>query len=276
MFTGKSNGFPFSRLLPHRSFRPAVWKSALVFASLLCIAAPSHGDCHLTLRWDDDPPYFMVQEGEVVGIDADLVREAMQRLGCRLSLEKLPWARALRELRDGRVDMLSGAYRTPEREQYAHYSEVVGLVSPNILFVRRSDKSNFDFSGLRALLESGFRLGAQIDVSYSDEYSALVENPDYEDNVQYLSRRESLWKMLARDRVDGVVASQLTGLYEIQELGLSDKVMPSSLVVSNKPAYFVFSKASIGPGFVADFDLALQSMLDDGTFAAIVNRYVLY
>lgn len=44
--------------------------------------------------------------------------------------------------------------------------------------------------------------------------------------------------------------------------------------MSNKPAYFVFSKATVTAGFVADFDRALQSMLDDGTFTAIVNRYV--
>lgn len=274
MYTGKSNGFPFSQLLPPRVFGPVLRKFALALAVVLCSATPTYGDCHITLRWDDDPPYFMAQGDEVVGIDADLVREAMERLGCSLSLEKLPWARALRELRDGRVDMLSGAYRTPEREHYAHYSEVVGLISPNILFVRRSDEARFDLTGLRALLESEFRLGAQINVSYSDEYSALVQDPDYEKNIQYLSRRESLWKMLARNRVDGVVASRLTGLYEIQELGLSDKIMPSSLVVSNKPAYFVFSKASVGPRFVADFDLAMRAMLEDGTFAAIVNRYV--
>ncbi len=274
MYTGKSNGFPFSQLLPLRLFGPVLSKSALVFASVLCFAAPSYGDCDITLRWDDDPPYFMAQEDDVVGIDADLAREAMERLGCSLSLQKLPWARALVELRDWRVDMLSGAYRTPEREQYAHYSEVVGLVSPNILFVRRSDEARFDLSGLRELLESDFRLGAQINVSYSDEYSALVQNPDYEKNIQYLSRRESLWRMLARNRIDGVVASRLTGLYEIQELGLSGTITPSSLVVSNKPAYFVFSKASVGSEFVADFDLALRAMLEDGTFAAIVNRYV--
>ena len=274
MYPGKSNGLPFSKLLHPRFLTPALCRPALVFAFILCFSAPSYGDCDITLRWDDDPPYFMVQEGKVVGIDADLVREAMGRLNCGLSFQKMPWARALRELRDGHVDMLSGAYRTPEREEYAHYSEVVGLVSPNILFIRRSDESRFELNGLRQLLESGFRLGAQIHVSYSDEYSALIQNPDYDKNIEYLSRREPLWLMLARDRVDGVVASQLTGLYEIQELGLTGTLTPSSLVVSNKPAYFVFSKATVAAGFVADFDRALQSMLDDGTFASIVNRYV--
>ena len=274
MYQGKSNGVPFSRFLPSPSFGPFKRQFALVLVSVLCFSASSYADCDISLRWDDDPPYFMVQEGEVVGIDVDLVREAMERLGCGLSLKKLPWARALLELRDGRVDMLSGAYRTPEREQYAYYSNVVGLVSPNILFIRRSDEARFDPVGLRELLKSDFRLGAQINVSYSDEYSALVQNPDYEKNIQYVSRRESLWKMLARNRVDGVVASRLTGLFEIQALGLSGTITPSSLVVSNKPAFFASSKASVSSEFVADFDRVLQAMLDDGTFAAIVSRYV--
>lgn len=274
MYPGQSNGLPFSKLLHSRFLTPALCRSALLLAFILCFSAPSYGDCDNTLRWDDDPPYFMVQEGKVVGIDADLVREVMGRLDCELSFQKMPWARALRELRDGHVEMLSGAYRTPEREEYAYYSNVVGLVSPNILFIRRSDEARFDSIGLKELLESDFRLGAQINVSYSNEYSALVQNPDYEKNIQYLSRRESLWKMLARNRVDGVVASRLTGLYEIQALGLSGTITPSSMVVSNKPAFFVFSKASVSPEFVADFDRVLQAMLDDGTFKAIVNRYV--
>lgn len=274
MFTDNSNGFPFSKLVSPRFWGPVWRKSAAVLASVFCFSATSYGDCDITLRWDDEPPYFMTEGDEVVGIDADLVREAMGRLGCSLSLEKLPWARALRELRDGRVDMLSGAYRTPERERYLHYANVVGLVSPNILFIRRSDEAKFDLNGLRELLESDFRLGAQINVSYSDEYSDLVQDPGYEESIHFISSRESLWKMLARNRVDGVIASQLTGLYETQELELSGTIAPSTLVVSNKPAYFVFSKASVSSEFVADFDFALQSMLDDGTFAATVSRYI--
>ena len=37
---------------------------------------------------------------------------------------------------------------------------------------------------------------------------------------------------------------------------------------------FPSSKASVRSEFVADFERVLQAMLDDGTFAAIVNRYV--
>ncbi len=274
MYQGESSALSSPIFLSPHFLWLLIRKPVLLIVSFFCFAAPTFGACNITLRWDDDPPYFMVQEDEVVGIDVDLAREAMRRLGCELTLEKLPWARALVELREGRVDMLSGAYRTPEREKYAHYSAVVGLVSPNLLFIRPLGEESFDFRGLRALLESDFRLGAQIGVSYSDEYATLVQNPDYEKNIQYLSRRESLWRMLARNRIDGVIASKLTGIYEIRELGLGGRIVPSSLVVSDQPAYFMFSRKSVDADFVSDFDLVLQSMLEDGTYEIIVNRHV--
>ncbi|KPQ29370.1 MAG: bacterial extracellular solute-binding protein [Marinobacter excellens HL-55] len=190
---------------------PALRKSAWILLSVLYFSTPSFADCNITMRWDNDPPYFMGRNDQVVGIDADLGLEAMERLGCNLVFKKLPWARALRELREGRVDMLSGAYRTAEREQYARYSSVVGLVSPNILFIRQDEQNSFNATSLTELLDSGFKLGAQINVSYSEEYSALLQNPEFEKNIEFLSRRESLWKMLARDRIGGVIASKLTG-----------------------------------------------------------------
>ena len=100
MYPGKSNGLPFSKLLHSRSLTPALRRSALVLAFILCFSAPSYGDCDITLRWDDDPPYFMVQEGKVVGIDADLVREAIGRLNCGLSFQKMACGYALRRLPD--------------------------------------------------------------------------------------------------------------------------------------------------------------------------------
>ncbi|MBW4935544.1 substrate-binding periplasmic protein [Marinobacter sp. F4206] len=248
--------------------------AAIAVIATLGFVTPSFADCTMTLRWDDDPPYFMDHGGEVIGIDADISREVMRRLGCRLSLVKLPWARALLELLQGRLGMLSGAYRTPDREQYAYYSSVVGLVSPNILFTRQSDKTEFEFAELREVLGSGFKLGVQIDVSYSKEYDALVGDPAYEKNLEYVSQRELLWRMLARNRVDGVIANELTGLYEVQKLGFSSLIGASSIVVSNEPAYFIFSKKLVTPEFVERFDRALQSMLDDGSFQAIVQRYV--
>ncbi|MFP3976370.1 substrate-binding periplasmic protein [Marinobacter sp. KMM 10035] len=251
-----------------------LFKAVVLAISLLGYAAQSFAECSITLRWDDDAPYFIPQRGRVAGIDADISREVMRRMNCNLTLVKLPWARGLVELRQGRIDMVSGAHRTPEREKYAHYANTVPTISPNLLFIRRSDKAEFRFSGLREVLDSGFKLGAQINVSYSEEYGALVQDSRYRGNIEYTSRRDSLWRMLALNRIDGVIADKLTAMHEIHGLGLSDRITYSSMVVSSTEAHYIFSKESVSPEFVADFDRALEAMQNDGTYSAIVHRYV--
>lgn len=258
-----------------RHLRALLIGCAALFAWTPLAFADMHDKpCDLTMRWDNDPPYFSGHGQEVVGIHADVSREVASRMGCTLSLVRMPWARALLELQEGRIDMLSGAYRTPEREKYAHYASVTGLFSPNVLFIRKDDSRDYKNLTLKDLLASDFRLGAQINVSYSSSYDELMEDPFYTRNVEHVSRRHSLWRMLARNRIDGVIASSFTGLYEIKNIGLTADIVPTNLILADKPAYYIFSKATIDEALVASFDAALQSTIDDGTFAEIVDRYV--
>jgi polar amino acid transport system substrate-binding protein len=260
--------------IQHRRFCSRFGPAAFIVMATLGFTGQSYADCEITLRWDDDPPYFINDSDRVTGIDADISREAINRMGCSLSLVKMPWARALVELQEGRVDMVSSAYRTPSREEYAHFSGVVGLISPNVLFVRVADREGVADKTLPEILDTDFKLGAQVNVSYGDQYDALSEIPAYKKNFYYASRRELLWKMLARERVDGVIADELTGLYELRELGFDSNIVPTTMVTSNKPAFFIFSKKSVNPDLVKRFDQALQSMLDDGAFETILDKYL--
>lgn len=273
MIIGRKRFGSPSRVVCGQCLPALVCQFALLWFALFGLAGASYGDCAITLRWDDDPPYFIAEGDRVIGIDADIVREAMRRMECRLSLAKLPWARALMELERGRVDMLSGAYRTSERERYAHYASTVGLISPNVLFVRDSKIDWREFAGLRDILVAGFVLGAQVKVSYSEEFDDLARDPRFRKKLQYAPRRELLWAMLARNRVDAVIADRLTGLYEIRGLGLEEQIFPTDMVVSDEPAFFIFSKATVDQAFVERFDSVLQAMLNDGAFEAIVQRY---
>ncbi|WP_417520519.1 substrate-binding periplasmic protein [Marinobacter sp.] len=274
MYMAKNDRVPATKTLRRGIFCAVLCKATVLVVSMFAFVAPSFAECNITLRWDDDPPYFIAQKDHVAGIDADVIREAMGRLNCNLSLVYLPWARALVELREGRVDMVSGAYHTPERENYAHYAATVPMASPNLLFIRSSDTAEFNHVGLREALDSGFRLGAQINVSYSAEYDALVSDPGYRKNIEFTSRRESLWRMLALNRVDGVIADKLTAMHEIRTLGLASQITQSSLVVSDKTPYYIFSEESVSPQFVPDFDRVLDDMKRDGSYSAIVHRYV--
>lgn len=243
---------------------------------LLLISPPSVAQaCEKSLRWDDDPPFSMLgANGEVGGIDVDLNRAALARLGCTVRLVKLPWARALKELELGRLDILPGAFRKPEREVYAHFSGAVLKPSRNILFMHQDALARWPVSGLLDLQNTTFRMGAQIDVSYGPIYQQLMADADFASRVSFSSSRANLWRMVNKRRIDGVIADESTGLYEIHQLGFDASIQPTTVVVSAEAAEVAFSKKSNTQEFVQNYAQALKQLVDDGSYERIVQGYV--
>ncbi|WP_240008761.1 substrate-binding periplasmic protein [Aquipseudomonas campi] len=231
--------------------------------------------CQKTLRWDDDPPFSMLRaNGEVGGIDIDLNRAALERLGCTVKLVKMPWARALRELELGRLDILPGAFRKPEREVYAHFSGAVLKPSRNILFMHQDALARWPVSDLLELQNTTFRLGAQIDVSYGPVYQQLMADADFASRVSFTTSRANLWQMVKKRRIDGVIADESTGLYETQQLGLDDSIQPTAVVVSAEAAEVAFSKKSNTAEFVQSYAQVLRQLVEDGSYDRIVQSYL--
>ena len=246
--------------------------SVLLF--LLCLPSQADVMCEKTLRWDDDPPFSMrMPDGNVVGIDVELHSAALVRMGCRVTLRRLPWARALRELEQGRLDILPGAFRRPEREVYAHFSGTVLPPSRNILFMHQQALQRWPVSQLLDLKQTSFRLGAQIGVFYGPDYRLLMSDPVYAARVSMLASRASLWQMIDKGRIDGAIANERTGAYEISQLGLSERIKATAVVVSTHAAEVAFSKRTNDMDFVRAYAEVLRILVADGSYQQIVQRY---
>lgn len=246
---------------------------AMVLLGVAASQAQAAG-CTKTVRWNQDPPYFTRGgTGDVAGIDADIVREALRRMACKPVFSEMPWARALLELEMGRLDILPGAFKTPEREEFAFFSVDVNR-SPNVLFMSARASVKYRFERLVDVASTPFRLGAQIKVSYGDEFDALMAQPAFAARVVPLTHRASAWKMMQADRLDGVIADQVTGIMEIQQLGMAADVVKTRIIVSGDAAKIAFSRKSINPAFVEQFNKAFESMKTDGTYRRILEAYL--
>ena len=89
---------------------------------------------HPVIRLSPDPDWrpvdFIDQNGEHAGIAADYVRLAAGRLGLGIVLVKeRTWPQVLQAAREGRIDMISGVLRTPERERYLAFTRPFMTVS---------------------------------------------------------------------------------------------------------------------------------------------------
>src|SRR4051812_46963715 len=92
--------------------------------------------CVKRMAWASNEPYiFKAEDGNVRGLSADLVREALSRIQCDVEFSEIPWGRSLLELKAGRVDLLAGAADTAERKEFAYFSQATNR-SRNVLFVR--------------------------------------------------------------------------------------------------------------------------------------------
>jgi polar amino acid transport system substrate-binding protein len=230
------------------------------------------GECSKTARWNNDPPYSMQgKDGEIHGIHPDLLREIMKRIPCDVKFVEMPWARALVELKSGRLDILMNASITAERQEFAHFSRPTDR-SRNVLFVSRKNDHKYHINKLADIIGTEYRLGVQINAVYSEEYEALLKNPNFTQRLTQISDLNAGWKMLDAGRIDGQLADELTGLIEIESLGLSNSIKVSDIVISNDPGYAGISKASNDEKFVKQFNDALGSMMVDGSYIKIMEK----
>lgn len=248
-------------------------KLVCVVAIALLPALSAHA-CSKTVRWYDDAPFsYRGPDGTIIGFDADLVREVLRRAGCRPVFVQMPWARAMVELEAGRLDILSGTFRNARREAFAHFS-IPALQSPNLLYLGPKARSTYQLTKLNDLVGTDFRLGVQIGVSYGEQFDALKADPQFQANQVPVTLRRNAWKMMELGRIDGMIADEASAALELQQLGLASTVKPSGIVVSANTAMVAFSKRTVTPQFVAAFNKALQSMIDDGEYRRTRDRYL--
>lgn len=244
---------------------------------LLCaalLAAQQAHACEVRARWNDDPPYSMRSpDGTITGLNAELIEATLQRMGCRVRWVELPWARALVEIEAGRLDVLAGALRRPEREAIAYFVARHSL-SRNRLFVRQADRARVGAAtSLGEALWPGQRLGVQIAVSYGPEYVLLLGQPDFRARLTQATSRRSLWQMLDLGRVDGVLASDASARWELAQMGLQQRIVGTDVALSNEPAFVMISKRSRDAAWAARYQAAAEAIEADGTMARIVRRY---
>jgi polar amino acid transport system substrate-binding protein len=240
---------------------------------LALLAVKVASACEMRMRWSEDPPFsFMREDGQLGGIDIEIAELALRRLGCRLLPVEMPFGRGLREIELGRLDMAASVYGRPERERYAHYAMSL-LDSRNQLYVHRSALPGFKARSLREWFEAGNRLGVQQSVNYGPEFTELGRLPAVQRQLEPAARRRSLWMMLERQRIDGLIVDELSANYELRRFALQDLLLPAPRPLTSEPSHQIFSRRSVEASFVARYNEVLATLRRDGSLKAILARY---
>jgi polar amino acid transport system substrate-binding protein len=246
----------------------------------LILAAPLGGPaaeppCALRVGWEPYAPYTYADgAGQVTGADIELIRALAIEAGCTLEFAELPWARILREVESGTLDVSTSTSRTPERSAWAWFSAPYRETEMAI-YVRRGEARRFHLQSLADIAEEEFRLGVVADYYYGDEYQALAQDPRYQSWIDGATDYATNIRKLSSGRIDGYLVEDVVVMEaELARLGLADQVERYPLPIVGGELRFMFSRRSVAPAIVAAIDAALERMRGDGRLAVIMSNYL--
>lgn len=203
----------------------------------------------------DFPPFETLENGEVVGIEVDILTKVAESLGVTLQIEQMDFESVIPGVQAGKFDVgMSGITVTEKRKENVDFSTPYFLAAQTIVVPADSEiSSKTDLDGKKISVQTG---------TTAEDY--CMEN-GYE-VMAYTSNNDAA-AALTGGKVDAWVVDNEVAVAMADSLGL---VMLDE-AMTTEPYAFAFAKGS--DELVTAVDAALNAMLADGTIAEIFAQW---
>lgn len=244
----------------------------LLLMWLFVVADSANAD--KTFRAVSEPfPPFVDPDMEGYGVAWEIARAVLEPQGYRLSLEFMPWSRAIRESEAGTYDALFPAFHSPQREQSYLYTDKIYDTYAG-LFKRKDSPIVFD--GVTSLQPYSIAVGRGYVLDEAFEQADFIAKVSVSDSAQAL-------RMLYKGRVDlavGFIPSDHYNLVyklETDEPGISAALEFLLPPIRIQPLYGAISRNTPNhQTIVKDFNEGLKAIRANGVYNEILRKYQTY
>ncbi|MBU0912283.1 MAG: transporter substrate-binding domain-containing protein [Gammaproteobacteria bacterium] len=234
---------------------------------------PKATPCQLKLGFESWEPYqYVGMEQQASGLDIEIVQAVAGRMNCTLVLQHGTWQDLLGQFRQGQLDVLLGASKTPAREEFALFSEPYRAEQFQ-LFVRKDDADKYNFDSVAEMVAAKHKVGLISDYYYGEQITALYGDDQMRPQFVESMMSEQNIAVLLDDQVDAVLEDSFVGAAIIRRKGLEQQVQPHSIKLDETPIYVMFSKSTVQPEQVSSFNQALQQLKDSGDYQLLIGKY---
>lgn len=209
----------------------------------------------------DFPPFESLENGEVVGIEIDLLQIICDKLGVKLDIQQMDFDSVLPGVQAGKFDLgASGISVTDQRKKNVLFTDAYCLAAQAIVVTEGSDITcKADLEGKKVSVQTGttaetFCMEAGYEVN---SYSA---NSDAQ--LALTSGKVDAWV------IDDLTAADMVKVYNAEggeQLVILDEAM------TTEPYAFAFAFGS--EDLVAEVNTILNGLVEDGTVASIFEKY---
>lgn len=219
----------------------------------------SNGD--IVIGSDQFEPFSYIDNGEMKGIDVDIAKEALSRMGYTPVFKQIEWQKKDEYLRSGEIDCIWGCFSMDDREDL--YAWAGPYLFSNQSVMVKEDSDIYSLADLKNKI---------VGVQATSKAEWAFENNEELSDIRYLytfSTINEVFISLQRAYVDAVAGHELALRALIRGSDdyrfLDENVLTSKLGVAFKKDY--------DQSFLALLANTLHEMRNDGTIKKIVDSY---
>ena len=216
----------------------------------------------LTVEW---APHYGAELPEN-GLTTAIVKAAFKAVGHSSDVDFIPWARALKEVEEGKADVVMGAYHNKEREQIYHFSDPIYFLELGL--IARPGLGVSKYERLRDL--TPYSIGISRGFANSEEFDA----------ANYLNKQAATFpnlniRKLFRGRIDMAVMNFDLFRYEAKKEGfcISDVEFMEPPLETHGLYLMASRNIPDGEQIMQDFNRGLDTIRKNGEFDRIVGRF---
>ncbi|QGZ73068.1 substrate-binding periplasmic protein [Aeromonas hydrophila] len=241
---------------------------------LWCLCCSAWAQESLLVGWSSWHPFsFRDEQQQLQGLDIDLLEAIFNRAGFHANYSEMPWARVLRELEFGTIQLTMSANQTAERDLYARFT-LPYRNEETVLLIRRQDKGRWqEITQLSDLLSRpDFTIGLLRDFDYGTDFRTFMQSPQMQQRLLVRLKTEPLIKLLLAGRIQGVVMDPM-GLQQLNLAGLPLDQLTTLLDIQQTPVHLMLSRRTTTLQQLQRLDEAIRALLQSPEYGQILARY---
>ena len=198
------------------------------------------------------------------GYSWDVLRESFHEMGYTIDLSITPWVRAVKNVKNGKADILFPTGKNAERQMIFHYSDEPINLANYIVYVRADNQ--IEWKGLESL--KGRTIGVKRGFSYGDKWKVATDIKKY-DVATILQG----FKMLDLKRLDGFLGYEYNWDYVLRKEKWRTKYRKLPAFDSSAEYLVALKNNPNGEQFLKAFDTGKKRLITNGKLEDIKSKW---
>jgi ABC-type amino acid transport substrate-binding protein len=213
----------------------------------------------------DYPPMAFMEQGQIVGIEADNAKAVGGVVGKELTLVSMPFNKLIPALQAGEIDVIMSALSvTPERSQQVLFTDAFMEVGQ--MAIIRTDKAA-QFAQPRSVYREGVRIGVEPGTTGAQ----FVESDMPDAQVKTFADSSAAFAALRSDDIDVYIHDAPTSWELARSTQFNDLISLYKPLTHEQLAWAVRKDDERLAAMLND---ALKTMKGNGTLRYILNRWI--